>query len=152
MKKSRKQKSRPRSGGREKIIEKWQLISFFCEDNEKNDCDSQQRSENIDVDHRIVNRIHNYSLIKNKSIDQKIKDNTKPEIITDQFRVFPKNGPINTEAKNTCPTSRIISDNFSGLDSVIIYHNYIIPEKTVNFVYEEEKNSRRALKTQNPRL
>jgi hypothetical protein len=98
------------------------LLVLFSENDNQNDGDGEQSAEDINIDHSVINRIHNYSLIKNKSIDQNTKDKINPKIITVQFKLLPKKGPINTEAKNTCPISRMTCDNFS--DEVCMFQLY----------------------------
>ncbi len=91
------------------------LFLLFGEDNQKNNSNGKQSSENINIDHRVVNDRHNnYDLINNKQIVQKTKESINPDKTTNQLKLPANNGPTNTEAKNICPTSAEISESLES--------------------------------------
>ena len=94
------------------------LFLPFSKDNQKNNSNGEQSSENINIDHRVIdNRHDNYDLINIKQIVQNTKESANPNKTTDQLKLSANNGPINTEAKNICPTSAEMSESFASRDS-----------------------------------
>lgn len=104
----RKQKP-PFIGG----IENRQLFLLLRENGHQNENDHHQRSENVEISHNgceiIIHK--NYPLINSRLKYQDAKDSTAPQRINCPSIVPTTSGPIKSEAKNTCPISRNISDN-----------------------------------------
>ena len=89
------------------------LLTLFGSNNKQGGGDKEQSSENINIDHRVIdNRHDNYDLINIKQIVQNTKESANPNKTTDQLKLSANNGPINTEAKNICPTSAEMSTPF----------------------------------------
>ena len=115
---------------------------LFSQNNQENKSDGEQRSEDIDVYHRIVNRGHNnYDFVNIKQIDQKKKESINPNNATIQLNLSAKNGPIKTEAKNICAISEEISDSLVNLEFDNVRNaNFIHHNNTVNVNILSTKN------------
>lgn len=104
-------------------------LTFFGQDNQKNNGNGEQCPENIEVDHKVVDKRHNnYDLVNIRQIAQNTKESTNPDKTTGQLNLSANSGPMNTEAKNICPISEEMSESLDnrGSDNVsasFICHN-----------------------------
>src|SRR3989344_1278641 len=77
------------------------------------------------ISHGDIKITHNH-LVNNKLTDQAIIEKVNPDITTIQFISSPSNGPIKSEANNTWPISRKISERAPSFEreKVMLLGNY----------------------------
>ena len=127
---------------------KGNLLASFSQNNQKNNSNSEQSSENINIDHSVVyNKHNNYDFINNKEIAQNTKESINPDKTTNKLKLPAKNGLMNTEAKNTNPTSAEISESLeireSDKNNVNLMQDNDTPNEN-NLSTEPIRNSRGA--------
>ncbi|PIS16397.1 MAG: hypothetical protein COT61_04145, partial [Candidatus Portnoybacteria bacterium CG09_land_8_20_14_0_10_44_13] len=113
-------------------VPKEDLFAPFGDQNNNSESDGQESTENIEIGHNVVD-VHSY-FVANKLNPQKNIDKIKPVKIIGKLIDSVASGPMNIEAKNTCPISRQISESVSNLGEnklATIYSQYNNAESDV---------------------
>jgi len=111
------------------------LGASFGENPQEDDGNSQQRPKDVEIGHNGGEVTHSYALLKNALVSQKITESINPEIARVISSVSATSGPTISEAKNTWPMSRDISESASGFASGAIQFHDTAPLNDVNGIW-----------------